>query len=83
MHDIFDLSSDLPTVDELLSYAIDSDINKSSSIEGLSSQVCRDLLMHLPTRVLHIFVTYQLRKILLGLGIPVARLSRWSNIKHV
>ena len=52
MHDIFYLSSDLPTVDELLSYAIDSDVNKSSSIEGVSSQVCRDLLMHLPTIIL-------------------------------
>ena len=45
---IFDLQADLTSVDEILSFAADIDVSKSSSIEGITSHICKDLISSVP-----------------------------------
>ena len=54
---VFDLSNDLPTAEEILSYAIGIDTSKSSSVVGINSQICKDLLLYMPDCFLQIFLT--------------------------
>ena len=45
---VYDLQSDLITVEEILTLADDIDLTKSSSIEGITSEICKDLILQLP-----------------------------------
>ena len=52
---ILDLASDLPTIDEIVRYATEIDINKSSSVDNISTKICKDLLLYAPSKFLRIF----------------------------
>ena len=53
-----DLSMDLPTVDEFLTYATDVSLNKGSCVDGISTLICKDLMLQIPNRIVHIYSTY-------------------------
>ena len=45
---IVDLQADLTSVDEILLFAADIDVSKSSSIGGITSHICKDLISSVP-----------------------------------
>ena len=45
----------LPTVEEIYGYMIDIDINSSSCIKGISSNVCKTMLDSIPSKFCHLF----------------------------
>ena len=55
VNEVFDLLSDPLTSDELLLYASDIDVSKNCCIEGLTSSICKDLLILLPETFVSIF----------------------------
>ena len=54
--DVFSLSNDPPTLAELESISDDIDLSKGSCVDGLSTQICKDLLKLAPTYFLEIFL---------------------------
>ena len=53
--DYFDISADLPTVEEIMLYTKDIEVSKSSCIDGISTIVCKDLLIMKPNLLASIF----------------------------
>ena len=53
--DFFDISSDPPTVEEVVLYSNEIDMSKNSCIDGISSVVCKDLLVLNPELFVSIF----------------------------
>ena len=53
--DSFDISADLPTVEEIMLYTKDIEVSKSSCIDGISTIVCKDLLVMKPNLLASIF----------------------------
>ena len=55
--DVFNLLSDLPTVDEIVLHSQDIDITKNSCIDGISTNICKDLLTLAPNYFMHIYIS--------------------------
>ena len=55
--DTFDLLADPPTEDELRVYIEDIDLSKSCCVEGLNSEICKDLMTLIPQYFIDIFLS--------------------------
>ena len=60
IEDTLHLENDLPEVEELLLYMGDIDVNKSSSVEGVSTRFCVDVIKCIPNILCTIFCTSML-----------------------
>ena len=53
--DFFDISSDPPSIEEIVLYSSDIDTSKSSCKDGITSVICKDLLILSPKLFVSIF----------------------------
>ena len=53
--DFFYITADLPTIDEIVLYSSDIDTAKSSCIDGITSVICKDLVVLSPNLFASLF----------------------------
>ena len=56
MDSVFNILDDPPTIEDVNIYANDIDLSKSSSVDGISTNICKDLLQLVPRYFLCIYV---------------------------
>ena len=55
IENIFDILEDPPMLEDITAYVDDIDLSKSSCVDGISTNICKDLLKHAPRYFLTIF----------------------------